>query len=60
MGDDVLCVTPGQRVGPINEFEGGPGTYQRGNYIYSSLVGYKRVLHLDQDDSSDQEVCDPI
>lgn len=53
-----VCVAPGQRVGTIADYDGGPGTYQRGNYLYSSLVGYKRILQIDQaEEQEDQAVC---
>ena len=38
------CV-PGERLGSIDEFEGGRGTYIRKGFIYSSRIGkirYKR------------------
>ena len=45
-------VAPGQRIGSIEEFEAGPGSYQRGNYLYASLVGYKRVLSFENENES--------
>jgi len=32
-------VTPGKKLGTIQEYEVGPGTYIRNNYIYASTVG---------------------
>ena len=37
-------VTPGQRLGSLNDFESGVGTYIRAQYIYSSRVGFKNIL----------------
>jgi exosome complex component CSL4 len=36
-------VCPGQRVGHIEDFHAGQGTYVRKQYIYSSVVGYKEI-----------------
>jgi len=38
------CVTPGQRLGHIDDFEAGEGTFQRGQHIYASVVGFKDVV----------------
>ena len=49
---------PGQRVGSVEEFTSGPGTYVRGNYLYASLVGFRRVLSFDEDEMTDaDQVC---
>jgi exosome complex RNA-binding protein Csl4 len=37
-------VVPGQRLGFIHDFKAGTGTYIRGNYIYASTVGAKKVF----------------
>ena len=37
------CV-PGERLGSIDEFEGGRGTYIRKGFIYSSRIGKIRFL----------------
>lgn len=36
-------VTPGQRLGFAQDYAAGPGTYVRGNLLYASVVGMKRV-----------------
>lgn len=36
---EVVC--PGKRLGRASEFRAGPGTYERGTYIYASVVGPK-------------------
>ncbi|RIA91202.1 hypothetical protein C1645_724344 [Glomus cerebriforme] len=36
-------VTPGQRLGFAQDYVSGPGTYVRGNLLYASVVGMKRV-----------------
>ncbi|CAB4396892.1 hypothetical protein RhiirA5_281770 [Rhizophagus irregularis] len=36
-------VTPGQRLGFAQDYVAGPGTYVRGNLLYASVVGMKRV-----------------
>ena len=39
----VEIVTPGQRLGHAQDYTGGPGTYVRGDFLYASVVGVKRV-----------------
>ena len=39
------CV-PGERLGSIDEFEGGRGTYIRKGFIYSSRIGKIRFLNI--------------
>ena len=39
------CV-PGERLGSIDEFEGGRGTYIRKGFIYSSRIGKIRLVEL--------------
>lgn len=34
-------VCPGNRLGRVNDFRAGPGTYVRGTYIFASVVGPK-------------------
>ncbi|KAJ1751708.1 cis-prenyltransferase [Coemansia sp. RSA 1821] len=36
-------VTPGRRLGLVEEHDAGPGTYVRGGMIYSSILGTKRI-----------------
>ena len=38
------CV-PGERLGSIDEFEGGRGTYIRKGFIYSSRIGKIRFVN---------------
>ncbi|CAG8510600.1 3435_t:CDS:2 [Paraglomus occultum] len=40
----VEIVTPGQRLGHAQDYAAGPGTYVRGDFLYASVVGVKRVL----------------
>ena len=49
-------VIPGFRIGSIDEYDAGIGTYQRGNYIYSSLVGFKRVVTFDNVENEEEKV----
>ncbi|RDD41649.1 Exosome complex component CSL4 [Trichoplax sp. H2] len=37
-------VIPGQRLGSIDQFSAGLGTYVRQRHIYASLVGYKDII----------------
>src|SRR6266498_1148162 len=37
-------VTPGQRLGFTQDYTAGSGTYVRGNLLYASVVGVKRVF----------------
>ena len=39
-----LTVAPGHRLCVLGEFNSGPGTYVRGDFIYASLVGTVAVL----------------
>ena len=52
MASEVVCVTPGQRVGSTEQYAVGPGCQARGNYIYSSLAGYKRIVPLPEEEVS--------
>lgn len=36
---EIVC--PGKRLGRVSDFRAGPGTYERGAYIYASVVGPK-------------------
>lgn len=38
-------VTPGKKLGSIQEYEVGPGTYIRNNYIYSSTLGEIYIIN---------------
>ncbi|XP_065068354.1 exosome complex component CSL4-like isoform X2 [Rhopilema esculentum] len=42
---------PGERLGSLEDYEPGQGTYKRGGFIYSKLVGRKRTSTL-QDTSN--------
>ena len=35
---------PGERLGSVEEFSPGNGTYIRHGYVYASLTGFKQVL----------------
>jgi len=37
-------VIPGQRLGHVDEYQEGEGTYQRKQYIHASVVGLKRIV----------------
>lgn len=36
---EIVC--PGKRLGRVSQFRAGPGTYERGMYIFASVVGPK-------------------
>ncbi|ORX60057.1 hypothetical protein BCR36DRAFT_316404 [Piromyces finnis] len=38
-------VTPGKKLGTIHEYEIGPGTYIKNNYIYASTVGEIYIIN---------------
>ena len=38
---------PGERLGSLDDFEPGQGTYTRGGFIYSKLAGRKRTSEGD-------------
>jgi len=52
-GKSVVLVTPGERLGHISEFTAGPGTYLKGGYIHSSIVGAKTITPK----AKESEVC---
>ena len=37
------AVVPGQRLGHIQEYTAGPGTYSHQDFLYASVVGLKHV-----------------
>ncbi|KXJ17143.1 exosome complex component CSL4 [Exaiptasia diaphana] len=41
---DVTIVVPGERLGSLEQFAAGNGTYSRHGYVYSSLAGLKHVV----------------
>eukprot|EP01116_Phalansterium_solitarium_P011380 TRINITY_DN27039_c0_g1_i1.p1 TRINITY_DN27039_c0_g1~~TRINITY_DN27039_c0_g1_i1.p1 ORF type:complete len:211 (-),score=21.92 TRINITY_DN27039_c0_g1_i1:98-730(-) len=41
--------TPGQRLGHVEDFVPGSGTYVRGHHIYASVVGEKQVEQISDD-----------
>ena len=45
-------VTPGQRLGFAQDYVSGSGTYVRGNLLYASVVGVKRVLKQTKGEAS--------
>ena len=38
-----MIAVPGERLGSLDDFEPGQGTYTRGGFIYSKLAGRKRT-----------------
>ena len=42
---EIVC--PGKRLGRVNEYRAGPGTYVRGAYIYASVLGPKEEQQAD-------------
>ena len=47
---------PGERLGSTDEFQPGPGTYVRGAFIYSKLVGRKRIIEKGADGCSKAKI----
>ena len=45
---------PGERLGSLEDYEPGQGTYKRGGFIYSKLVGRKRTSTLE--DTSNKRI----
>ncbi|KAF9111750.1 Exosome complex component CSL4 [Mortierella sp. AM989] len=43
------AVVPGQRLGHVQEFNAGAGTYSRQDFIYASVVGLKKVTMEDNE-----------
>ena len=42
MGENLVAI-PGERLGSLEEFSSGNGTYTRHGYVYASLAGYKQL-----------------
>lgn len=43
---------PGERLGSLEQFSSGNGTYVRHGYVYASLAGYRHLL-----EQENGEVC---
>ena len=41
--EETVVAVPGERLGRLEEFVPGKGTYARHDYVYSCLVGFKHV-----------------
>jgi len=41
----TTIVTPGKKLGTVQEYEVGQGTYIRNNYIYSSTLGEIYIIN---------------
>lgn len=41
---NVTVVVPGERLGSLEQYVAGNGTYSRHGYLYSSLAGLKHVV----------------
>ncbi|KAG0226177.1 Exosome complex component CSL4 [Actinomortierella wolfii] len=44
------AVVPGQRLGHVQEYIPGPGTYSHQDFLYASVVGIKQVTTTDGDE----------
>lgn len=55
MSKTSVCV-PGERLGSTNEYQVGPGTYNRQGFIYSSLAGFKHVRETGKDNLPEYQV----
>ena len=42
--DESTVAIPGERLGSLEQFTPGNGTYIRHGYLFASLAGYKQVL----------------
>ena len=42
-------VVPGERVGSLDQFSAGSGTYIRHGFVHSCLVGHKHVREISGD-----------
>jgi len=38
------AVVPGQRLGHVQEYNAGAGTYSHQDFLYASVVGIKKIL----------------
>lgn len=41
--EEIVAAVPGERLGSLEQYLPGKGTYIRHGYVYSSLVGFKHV-----------------
>lgn len=48
----LTVVIPGDELGTVNQYEGGPGTYIKDNTIYASLLGIVQILPSSSSSSS--------
>jgi len=51
--DRKQCVIPGQRLGHVDSYVAGPGTYIRRQHIYASVVGFKMFEGTENESSDD-------
>jgi exosome complex component CSL4 len=54
MIDDSSTVVPGTRLGTMDEFTPGEGTYVKQQFIYASVVGFKTLS--DSTESKDKPI----
>jgi len=47
----AICVCPGERLGPLENFDPGEGTFVRNQYIYASVVGFRNVSMIEESSS---------
>lgn len=47
---EIVC--PGKRLGRVSEFQAGPGTYVRGDYIYAGVLGPKEEQKASADEGA--------
>jgi hypothetical protein len=44
MASIANAVVPGQRLGHVQEYSAGPGTYSHQDFLYASVVGIKKII----------------
>lgn len=51
---------PGERLGNLEQYSPGNGTYIRHGYVYASLAGYKQLQDQENGEVCFQEICEKL
>lgn len=51
---------PGERLGSLEKFSPGNGTYVRHGYVYASLAGYKQLQEQENREVCLEEICQKL
>lgn len=51
---------PGERLGSLEQFSPGNGTYVRRGHVYASLAGYKQLQEQENREVCLEEICQKL